>query len=347
MSASPSLLARLSQALFGGGPAEPEAERQLVDDMIEMIVETVEPRVRQVSGYNRKLQACTRSTIAHLRRLGQGTLEPVLLTRAAWSGDPRLNAFFATANDVPACLGASRELRAFFDSPANAGVDEAFALLGMKKTERDVFAPKLEGDMLRQDVAQVSVSFSGHRIVAPMGSEAETRIEIGQRIIRRLAQVALGRIIALDEKASALQQHKAYLGARLRLARLARDGVQGAFEEPGNTAEQIAALERELNETVEDYIDTKGSIATIEDHLGQIDAVFSRPGEHVALTHTPLRVSRMGIKLDAASPDAANELTLAELAIADNFHGVIAIARCPRAEMPPKEDLVAKAARYL
>lgn len=343
---TPSLFARVARAIFGG-PAEPEAERGLVDDMIETIVETVEPRVRQVSGYNGKLQACARSTIAHLRRLGQGPLEPVLMTRASWSGDPRLNAFFATADDVPACLGASRELRAFFDGPAGAGADEAFALLGMKKTERNVFAPKLEGDMLRQDVAQVSVSFSGHRLVAPARTEAESRREIGQRIIRRLAQVALSRIITLDEKATGLQQHKAYLGARLRLLRLARDGVQGAFEDPGNVAEQIAALERELDETVDDYIETRGSIATIEDHLGQIDAVFSQPGEHVTLTHTPLRVSRMGIKLDAAAPGAANELTLAELTIGENFHGVIAIARCPRAEMPPKEDLVAKAARYL
>jgi len=58
-------------------------------------------------------------------------------------------------------------------------------------------------------------------------------------------------------------------------------------------------------------------------------------------------VSRMGFKVDAASPEAANELTLLELAIGENFHGVIALVRCPRAELPAKEDLVAKAARYL
>ena len=343
---APSLLARIAQSLFGG-PPEPAAERRLVDDMIELIVETVEPRVRQVSGYNRKLQDCTRAAIAHLRRLGEGPLEPVTLARAAWSGDPRLNAFFATPDDIPAALGGSRELRTFFESPANVGIGEAYAVLGMKKTEREVFAPSLEGGTLRHDVAQVSVSFSGHRIVAPAATLAQTRLELGQRVIRRLAQVALAGIIALDEKAHALQQRQAYLGARLRLARLARDGVQGAFEDAGDTAASIAAIERELEETVDDYIETKGSIATIEAHLDRIAAVFAKPEEHVNLTHTPLRVSRMGLKVDAASPEAANELTLAELTIGENFRGVIAIARCPRAELPPKEDLVAKAARYL
>src|SRR5262245_13667375 len=141
--AVPSLLTRVVQGLFGG-PPEPAAERELVDNMIESVVETVEPRVRQVSAYNRKLQACTRATIAHLRELGRGPLEPVTLARAHWSSDPRLNAFFATADDVPACLGASRELRAFFDGPAAAGCESAFALLGMRKTERKVLAPSLE-----------------------------------------------------------------------------------------------------------------------------------------------------------------------------------------------------------
>jgi hypothetical protein len=258
-----------------------------------------------------------------------------------------LNAFFATADDIPACLGASRELRSFFNGPAGAGAAEAYALLGMRKTERQVFAPSLEGDALRQDVAQTSVSFSGHRIVAPALTETEARREIGIRIIRRLAQVALARIIALDEKATELNQHKAYLGAQLRLARLARDGIEGAFESGGNAAEKVAALERELKDTVDDYIETKGSIATIEKHLEQIAAVFSRPEEHITLTHTPLHVSRLGIKVDAASRDVANELTLAELRIGDNFQGVIALARCPRSEVPPPEDLVAKAARYL
>jgi len=42
-----------------------------------------------------------------------------------------------------------------------------------------------------------------------------------------------------------------------------------------------------------------------------------------------------------------NELSLAELTIGDNFRAAIAIVRCPRSELPPKEDLVSKAERYL
>ncbi len=142
-----SLFERVTAALFGGPAASPDdaAERQLIDDTIELVVETVEPRVRLNPRYRQKLEGCVRTSIAYLRSIGREGFEPILLARAAWNEDPRLNAFFATADDVPACLGRSRELRAFFANPSNGDVQEAFALLGMKKEERTVFGHAAAG----------------------------------------------------------------------------------------------------------------------------------------------------------------------------------------------------------
>jgi len=344
-----SLFERVAGALFGGREpsADEAAERQLIDDTIDLVVETVEPRIRLNPRYREKLAGCVRTSIAYLRSIGREQLEPILLARAAWSDDPRLNAFFATADDVPACLGRSRELRAFFENPSNGEVQEAYALLGMKKEERSVFAPKLEGDTLEQDVAQVSVSFSDHRLVAPTATLAATRLEIGKRILQRLSQVALSRIVAVDMKATELQQHKAYLGARMRLLNLARDGMEGIVKDPATIAGEIKAVERELKETVEGYIEAKASLTTLDGYIKHVDEVFTHPENHVTLTHTPLRVSRMGIKVDEATIGPVNELALAELSIGENLRGAIAIVRCPRSELPAKEDLVAKAERYL
>lgn len=344
-----SLFERVAAALFGGREpsADEAAERQLVADTIELVVEAVEPRIRFHARYREKLDGCIRSSIGYLRSIGRDGLEPVLLARAAWIDDPRSNAFFATADEVPACLGRSRELRAFFEDPSNRDVEEAYALLGMKKEERTVFGAQLEGDTVKHDVPQVSVSFSEHRLVAPSATLAATRLEIGRRIIQRLAQVALSRIVALDMKATELEQHKAYLGARLRLLNLARDGMEGIVKDPATIAADIKVVERELKETVEGYIEAKSSLATLDGYIKRVDEVFSHPEQHVTLTHTPLRVSRMGIKVEDASAGPVNELSLAELSIGENLRGAIAIVRCPRSELPPKEDLVAKAERYL
>jgi hypothetical protein len=345
----PSLLNRLVAALFGGArpTLEDAAERQLINEAIEAVVDTVEPRVRHRPGYAAKLESCVRKTIAHLRAIARDPMEPVLMSRAAWHDDPRLNAFFATADDVPACLGRSQELRAFFGDPSNGEVAEAYALLGMKKEERTVFAPQFQGEMLKQDVAQVSVSFSGHWLVAPCATRSAGRLEVGRRIVQRLGQVALSRIIALDNKAIELQQQKAYLSARLRLLNLARDGMEGIVTDPATIGEQIKAVERELKDAVDDYIETKASLATFDGYIAQIDDVFSHPEQHVTTTHTPLRLTRMGFQADAASVGPVNELILTELSIGENLRAAVVVVRCPRSEMPAKEDLVAKAERYL
>src|SRR5580765_287266 len=339
---------RIAAALFGSGrqAVDQKADRELIDELIEGVVDAVEPKVRMESRYRQKLSPCIARSIAYLRSIGREGLEPVLLTRSAWNDDARVNAFYATADDVPKFLGRTKELRAFFDNPANAEQTEAFALLAMKKEERQVFGAELHGDAVRHAVAQTTVSFSGHRLLAPAATLAAARLEIGKRILLRLAQVALSRIVELDMKATELQQHKAYLGARLRVLALARDGMAGIVEDPATIASEIQAVERKLKGAVDQYIDTKGSIATLDGYLKRIDEVFSHPEQHLALSHTPLRVSRMGVKVEDDSVPA-NALDLVELAIGEKLKVAIAIVRCPRSELPPKEDLVAQAERYL
>jgi hypothetical protein len=345
--AGASLFDRVVSTLFGQADVKDAAEQRLLADTIEMIVDTVEPRVRLHPSYRKKLQGCVSATIAYLRSAGKTPLEPVLLTRAKWGEDARVNAFFARADDVPVFLGRSGELRAFFDDPANAGVGEAFALLGMRKEEKTIFAPRLEGAILTQDVAQTVVNFSDHRLVAPSATEQQTRLEVGRRIVRRLAQVALSRIVALDQKAVGLQQQKGYLSTRLRMLNLARDGMEGIVDDPATISEQIRAVERELKETMEGYVEAKSRLATLEGYISEIHDVFSHPEAHVALTQSDLRINRMGIKLDDATEERHNALTLAELSVGDTLRGAVALVRCPRSELPPKEDLIANAERYL
>jgi hypothetical protein len=157
----------------------------------------------------------------------------------------------------------------------------------------------------------------------------------------------LSRIVELDMKATELQEHKAYLGARLRLLNLARDGMEGIVKDPATIAEQIKTLQGELKETVDGYIEAKASLATLDGYIKHIDEVFSNPEQHISLSHTPMRLNKLGVKVGDATLGAVNELALAELSIGKDLQAVIAIARCPRSELPPKEDLIAKAERYL
>jgi hypothetical protein len=301
--------------------------------------------VRADRRYREKLDPCIRATIAHLREIGRTPLEPLLLTRSRWGEDRCLNAFFASPDDIPAFLGRSKELRAFFAS--HAGAQEAIALLGMRREEKTVFAPRYQGGMLMEDVTRTTVAFTGHRLVGPSDSEAQTRLEVGKRIVLRLAQVALGRILEIDRQGVKKEQHKAWLSTRLRFLKLAQDGMQGIVDDPATIEQQIAEVKRELDDAVKDYIEVKSTLVTLDGYIAQIKEVFGHPARHVSLERTELRLDRMNVKVDAAEAEPQQALTLVELRIGERTQAVVAFVRCARADVPPPQDLLAQAERYL
>jgi len=343
----PSLFERLSSALFGApGRAGGDVDRQLIDETIDAIVDTVEPKVKLRSGYRDKLAGSVRQAIAYLRDLAQ-QLPPdsVLLSRQAWADDPYVRAFFAAAADVPICIGRCDELRQFFDEHPQS--TQAYALLGMRRSERQILAPRLEGEEVRQDVAQTTVSFDGHRLLAPAAELAQTKQGVGRLIMQRLAQLVLQRVVGIGHQTQDLQMRKAQLGVRLRMLRAGCDGMPPLVGDGPSVEQQIREVERELKETGDEYAEARGALATLDDYIGHIDAVFGEPQAHASLRRTRLRISRMGVKVDEATGDDAEGLELAELSIGERLRATIVFVRIPRDELPPKEDLLAQAQRAL
>lgn len=343
------LFSNVASRLFGAqAPASAGAvEPELVQVAVEEIVEAVDPRLRSVSRYQSKLAPGAERTIAHLRAFAGELPAPIELSRAAWSSDPLLNALFGAAADVPVLFGRSKELRAFFDAPANAGAAEAHALLGALKTERSVFAPAIVGGTVQQDVAQTTVSFAQHRLFAPAADLLGCRRQVGMLILRRLAALALERITAVGERAVEMEQRKAMLGSRLRMLSLRRSGFEEIAGAAGDASAEIAKIEAELKATVDDYREAKASLATLESRIEHINAIFGAPAQNVSLARTGLRVNRMGYKVAGESGEPVSQLTLSELSIGKDLTVVIAFVRCPRAELPPREDLVGRAAKEL
>jgi hypothetical protein len=329
--------------LFGSAPDDrAKVEPELVELAIEAVIDTVDPRLRTVSGYRKKLAPGAAATIRHLRSIAPQLPAALELSRSAWTSDSTINALFATADAVRSALGRSPALRTYFES--NTAADEVYALLGMLKVERNVFAPALIDGQLRHDVAQTTVSFSNHKLVAPAPDSSACRREVGMLILQRLATLALERITALGELATGLEQRKAVLAARLRLLKLRKDGIEQLAGAADESAE-AARIEHELKATAGEVLEAKTQLATLATRIDHVNAVLNAPADNVNLANLELRVNKTGFKLAANSEDTGAVLKLTELAIGNGEKIIIAFVRCRRAEMPPKESLAARAAR--
>jgi len=343
------LFSNVSAMLFGESPlgAVDDPDRPIVEALIEAVVDAVDPRLRLVSRYREKLAPGVRRTIVHMRELGREVPEPIELSRAAWGANSFIGALFATPDDIPALLGRSHELNAFFDDAANASAPEAYALLGMKMEERTVLGAALVQDAVQHDVAQETIGFVGHRLLAAAGEALACRREVGARIMRRLAALALQRITARERRANELEERKAILAARLRLLTLRRGGLQSVAGDVPDESAEIENLERALQATVDDYIETKTNLATLDGTIGIINEILGAPQEHLRLARLRRRVNRMGIVVPDGSTEPAADLEFLELALGDGLRAVITIVRVPRSEMPPKADRFKDAARHL
>jgi hypothetical protein len=340
------LLDRVTRLLFGAAPATVgETERQLIWDVTDAIVDAVDPRVRLRSGYRARLADGVRATIAHLRALGRIPLDPLDLSPAAWSRDPHVRAFFAAPDDIATCIGRSHEIRRYFETHAECA--EVYALLGMRREERRVLAPRLVGGVMRPDVAQTTVSFARHRLIAPAADEPGARLEIGMRLILRLAQLACARIVAVDRQAKDLELHKAWLAMKLRMLQHGRDGMGALVADTGAVELQIAELERALKDATRDHRDAKASLATLDGTIDHINEILAHPEKYIDLEHRRMRVTLLGVKVEAADGEHAEDLVLDDLSIGDGFTATIARVRIARTGLPPPEALLARAERLL
>ncbi|MDH3289162.1 MAG: hypothetical protein OEP48_15750, partial [Betaproteobacteria bacterium] len=105
--------------------------------------------------------------------------------------------------------------------------------------------------------------------------------------------------------------------------------------------------ERALKATVDDYIETKTNLATLDGTIDIINEILGAPGDHLRLARLRRRVNRMGILVPADSTECAADLEFFELALGEGLRAVIALVRIPRSEMPPKADRFKDAARHL
>jgi len=332
--------------LFGpgqtGGVVLNEQQREIIDRVIEFVVDNTDPRIRVVSNYQRKLTPAVIRTAQYLGGMIKGFPEPLELSRDAWTGDPRLNAFFAAAADVPLAMGKSADLHTFFSDPQQNSAQEAFALMVMDKAERKVFGAALEGGVLRHDVAQVNVSFTAHRVIAPAATQGDALVEIGLRGVRRLLDVVLGRIAAIQQQATELVEHKALLATKLRMLKSEGFGI----ETPVDHTQEIAQIEAELARDAKEVLEKKGNARSIEHYLEQINDVLLVPEQHFTATEVRLRVSRLGVKVEENSSEPAHELLLTELRLGERTAIVVPV-KCRRSDMPPKGALLAEGAKYL
>ena len=154
-------------------PALPLAED--LARAVDRAADRVDPLLRTVSGYERRLAPAVVHAIAHCASLVTSLPGPIDIHGRAFVADPLVHGIFPAVDDIATTLGRSRAVREFLAAPSPDRAENFYALLGVRRHEKNVMGMALWGDLVRGDSPQTLLYFTDHTLFGVAAELDESR----------------------------------------------------------------------------------------------------------------------------------------------------------------------------
>lgn len=155
---------------------------------VEHVVNGTNARIRALGGYKEKLREKVRQVLEYTEQ--QANTLPVALdiNQKSFAFDPMVNALFVNREEIRSIFSYSGEMQDFIAAAEASDIKEIYAILSVSRKQKSVFGKSLENGMIVGDVRQESVSFSGHRVLAPCANESAARASLKEILFERIVE---------------------------------------------------------------------------------------------------------------------------------------------------------------
>jgi len=294
-----------------------KAQREGLERTIEDIVDIADPTIRRASHYQRTLRQAVMDASSYCSDIIGIVPGPVRLSKESYGNEPVIHALFTKAEDVELLIKNSPDVE---ELRRTGFQGDAVGLLTMDKEEKTVFGHEKHGEMIQRDVAQRTVNFSGHRIVAPCPDLEQARQGVIHRGLEVLATVAMEKITNLRTEISELRQKRDYLGGYIQILN-GRSKLHSRFAVPD--PEMQEELEKAKTSKAEVEAELQGRLEDLsypKDSLRHLKEIMQQPSHTLTMGTTSLRLNWMNVLLDAKSEEGFETITLAEMSLSQGLH---------------------------
>jgi len=333
---------KLFQSIFGGRETAGRYSEALIDRGIDRTVDGTDPRLRLVPGYRKRLRGPVIHAIDHAVTLVDGFPAPAPAGPEGYRNDVRLAALFASIQDMLEMLSRDRALTDYLPGRDGRGAEQIHAVLLARRAERNILGMDLMGDQVRRDVAQVSVSFSGHHLLEPQASAEECQRLLKRRAFDHLLVLALGQIAETAMQRDDLQRQRDLLQ---RQQQAMKRGSLG-FDTPEASRTEQAALQTEIDSVAQQLQALGANADVLKTHLEIVVERLTKAEQQLGKQEVELCLSPMNIRLDPSDP-SARQMVFQELENARGERAILLPVVIATRDLPQREDLVTAAERYL
>ncbi len=321
---------------FLAGLMEQHRDARKAEEGLLQAVETaaglVDPKIRWVSGYRRKLKPAVACTLEYADELIAKIPGPIIVHPDRWDHDPLLRAVFSTPEEILLTFSAHPKVHELLEASADPHL---CALLTMTRQERSVFGAQLEGDIVKRDVPRTAVNFVDLRLLAPTAIEAETRENLRRRTLTILCSTAMERILALRSRAQDLGEQRELLQIKLKIRRSGRYDLSALMCGSEACDVEIVRAQDALEEIDREISEAKAELGGPTECLDHVLRILSHPKEHLWVEPLRLRLSPLGFKVGAESSEPSAEIELCEFKVRGGLHRAAVFVRYTSSRTPP------------
>jgi len=165
-----------------------QREAESLSSAVETIVDGTDIRLRAIGNYQKRLRKSAREFIDYIEALVAGMPPAVKVSQTAYSSNSLVNTLFASTEAMHRLFSQSSPVQNYFNVAENRQRQEVFALLFLNRTVKNIFGAELRGEIILREVAQTSVSFSGHQLIAPQATEDAARRALKKTLFEGVIQ---------------------------------------------------------------------------------------------------------------------------------------------------------------
>lgn len=337
-----SLLTKLFDSILTGGSNTRLSSRisipaNEIDEAVEHIVDSIEPKMRYFPGYKKILNNSVETSLSYISKLVDTIPGPLYISSRTYTTDPQVSAYFATVEDTQAIFSNSQDLREFFDNPENTTQDDAYALLCMNVEEKTIMGMELQNDIVRRDVMQTVLNFSGHNILSPAKNEADVRKGIKQCIFGCMITYSLQEILDIKQQKLGFDIKRNKLNSRLK-ARQSKGGGLSSLLNSASDTTTPDEIKKQILDNEKKHKKLPDSWDAPRYYLETIKKTLSKPENFISITDMTFDITKMGIVSNGDTSQKANTIHIDKIIIANVLQRAVAIVRYPKNELLPRRE---------
>ena len=297
---------------------------------LDRVAELVDPMLKHTSGFEKHLAGPVQHALGYCAGLVAHLPGPIDINRQSVASDPLVHALFATADDIDQMLGRSQAIRDFLSEPCSWESDHFYAMFAARRQQKKQLGMEQQGDVIRNDVPQLVLYFSGQTLIEPNCQLENTLHGLRCKALESLLHTFHSHVELLRHERDGLRAD-----AVVERSHLSGLGLRGTTGSPAYAmgTRHLAELSEKLQQNAE---------ALMPEHLITALAEYLQsPEPALHLTPVTITVDRLGIVRDDAKADlSAHTLNFPELTARDRRLHLAMLARIRRDEAVEAVEMV-------